>query len=59
MTLTVHKKELIIYIIFLAASVVFASFFGGPVAYAFLYGMLLLIPVSIIYTVSNYWFLRV
>ena len=59
MTLTVHKKELIIYLIFLAASIVFASFFGGPVAYGFLYGMLLLIPLSILYTVSNYLFLRV
>ena len=59
MTLTVHKKSLIIYFIFLIAATVFASFFGGPVAYGLLYGTLLLLPLSIFYTASNYWFLRV
>ena len=59
MNLTVHKRKAFVYLLFLAASIVFASFFGGPVAYGLLYGMIFLLPLSILYTVLNYSFLRV
>ncbi len=43
-----------IYIIFLTAGIVFASFYGGLLPFVILYGLLLLIPVSIAYMVANY-----
>ena len=49
----------VIYIIFLIAAIVFASFFGGLLPYVILYGILLLIPVSIAYIVVNFIFLQV
>jgi uncharacterized protein (DUF58 family) len=59
MKLEIHKKGLIIYSMVLIASVVFSSFYGGPVSYGLLYGLLLLLPLSILYTCYNYWFLKV
>ncbi|WP_029233136.1 DUF58 domain-containing protein [Butyrivibrio sp. VCB2006] len=59
MKITVCKLRLIIYLIVLIASLVFASFYGGPVAFAWLYAVLLLIPVSILYIFINNSFLRI
>lgn len=59
MKITINKKGLIIYLTALVAGIVFASFYGGPVAYAPLFALLLIIPVSVIYIVLNYAFLRV
>ena len=59
MTITVHKKGLFIYLLALVSSIVFSSFYGGPVSYAFLYAMLLLIPTSIIYIFINNHFLQI
>ena len=54
-----HKKGVCIYLIFLAASLVFASFYGGAVSFVWLYALLLLIPVAFIYLVVNYRFLSI
>ncbi|MBR5635808.1 MAG: DUF58 domain-containing protein [Pseudobutyrivibrio sp.] len=43
----------------LALSIAFASNYGGPVSYVWLYGMLLIIPLSIFYTILNYKFLNI
>ena len=59
MKITIIKKGLIIYLAALVAGIIFASFYGGPVAYAPLFALLLIIPVSIIYIVLNYALLRV
>jgi len=59
MKITLFRKNFILYLFSLVAGIVFASFYGGPVAYAPLYALLLIIPVSLIYIVLNYAFLRV
>ena len=43
----------------LVLSVIFASYYGGPVSFVWLYGMLLIIPLSIFYTIVNYKFLNI
>ena len=58
MNLHIHPKGAAIYFICLAASVVFASFYGGPVSFAWLYACLLLLPLSALYILLNYHFLR-
>ena len=57
MSIVFHKRGLIIYCIALALSIVFASFFGGPVSFVWLYAMLLLVPISFLYIFINYKFL--
>lgn len=59
MKIKVQKWKFIIYLVVVAACFVFASFYGGPVAFAWLYGVLLLIPVSILYIFVNNSFLRI
>ncbi len=58
MKITFTKANLLIYLLLLAAAIVFASFYGGPVAYAPLFALLLLIPVSFLYILTGYTFLR-
>ncbi len=43
------KKRLFTYIVILILSIVFASFYGGPVSFVWLYAVLLLFPVSVLY----------
>ena len=43
------KKRLITYILILILSIIFASFYGGPVSFVWLYACLFTIPVSAIY----------
>ncbi len=59
MNLTINTKGLLVYLAALIAGIVFSSFYGGPVAYAPLFALLLLIPVSILYIILNFRFLRV
>ena len=59
MNILIHKRGLLLYLAVLAASLVFASFYGGPVSFGWLYAILLLIPVSIVYIFVNSTFLRI
>ena len=52
-------KNLLIYLAALIAGIVFASFHGGPVAYAPLAVLLLFLPVSVIYILISFKILRV
>ena len=54
-----HKKTLIPYLLILAASLAFSSYYGGPASFAWLYAVLLLLPFSAVYIAANYAFLRV
>ena len=57
----IHVKlpGLIIYAVLLAASLVFASFYGGVLPFVLLYGILLFFPVSLVYLILNYHYLNV
>ena len=59
MSIQVNKVRIIIYFIVISACLVFASYYGGPVSYAPLYGALLIFPVSAAYIFLNFRFLRV
>ncbi len=59
MRITFLRKNLLLYSLFLTASIVFSSFYGGPISYALLYAFILLIPVSVIYIFINFNSLRV
>ncbi|WP_026494883.1 DUF58 domain-containing protein [Butyrivibrio sp. WCD3002] len=59
MNISVNKKGMIIHLIVVAASLVFASFYGGPVSFAWLYAVLLLVPFSAVYIFLNFRFLRI
>lgn len=59
MKITFHKKGLCLYFLFLIASLVFASFYGGAVSFVWLYALILLIPVSFFYILINYKFLSI
>ena len=54
MNLRIHPKGAAIYLFCLAAGVAFASFYGGPVSFAWLYACLLLLPLSALYIFLNY-----
>ncbi len=58
MKITFTKVNLLIYLTALLAVMVFASFYGGPIAYAPLFALLFLIPVSMLYILTNFIFLR-
>ncbi len=53
-----HAKGMALYLAATAGSLVFSSFYGGPAAFAWLYAMLLLIPLSAAYIFANFLFLR-
>lgn len=59
MKIQINKIRLIIYLAVMTASLVFSSFYGGPVSYAWLYAIVLLLPVSLLYIFLNYRFLRI
>ena len=52
-------KALIIYLVLLTASVVFASFYGGLFPFVILYGMLFFISVLLVFILLEYHFLSV
>lgn len=59
MKVSVSKRGVLIYLAILAGSLIFSSFYGGPVSFALLYTILLIIPISILYMIINFAFLRV
>ena len=59
MKITFKKSNLLIYLAALIVAVVFASFYGGPVAYAPLFVLLLHIPVSFLYILISFRFLMI
>ena len=59
MKIRIHPQGASIYLAALAAGVAFASFRGGPVSYAWLFAVLLLLPLSALYLYANCRFLSV
>ncbi len=59
MKINPHKGRLFIYGAVLIVSIVFASYYGGPISYLWLYAMLFLIPLSGFYLFFNYKTLRI
>ena len=59
MRIYIHKKSVCIYLLILTGCLIFSSFYGGPVSYALLYALLLIIPFSMIYIFLNYRFLSI
>ena len=59
MQIHIDLKGLILYLAVLAASLVLASFYGGPLVFAWLYAILLMLPLSGAYIFLNYRYLRI
>ena len=59
MKIRVEKRRFIVYVVVLAASIVFASYFGGPVSFVWLYAMILVLPLSVLYLFVSYHYLRI
>lgn len=59
MKIFLHKREILVFIVLLILSIVFSSFYGGPVTFAWLYALLLILPLSALYIALNYFFLSV
>ena len=59
MQIHIDLKGLTLYLAVLAASLVLASFYGGPLVFAWLYAILLMLPLSGVYILLNYRFLRI
>ena len=53
------KRNRIIYFLLCVAALILASFYGGPVSYSLLFGLLLVTPVSLIYLLAVYFFFRI
>ena len=53
------KRNRIIYFILCIASVVLASFYGGPISYSILFGVLLAAPVALIYLLTVFFFFKI
>lgn len=53
MRITFNKKGILYYLVFLAGSLMLASFCGGPVSFVLLYGLLLILPLSLVYIFIN------
>ncbi len=52
------KRNRIIYFLLCIAAIVLASFYGGPVSYSLLFGLLLITPVSLLYLLTVYIFFK-
>ncbi len=52
------RKNRIIYYLLCIAALVFASFYGGPVSYTILFGLILVTPVSYAYLLTVYFFFK-
>ncbi len=59
MKVSIRRKGLVLYLLLVAASLAFSSFYAGPFSFAWLYAILLLIPLSAFYIFMNCRFLRV
>lgn len=53
------RKNRIIYYLLCAAALAFASFYGGPVSYTILFGLILVMPVSLAYLLTVYYFFKI
>ncbi len=53
------RKNRIIYYLLCAAALAFASFYGGPVSYTILFGLVLVMPVSFAYLLTVYSFFKI
>ena len=53
------KRNRIIYFTICVLALVLASFYGGPVSYSILFGLILVAPVSLIYLLTVYAFFRI
>ncbi|MBO4559575.1 MAG: DUF58 domain-containing protein [Lachnospiraceae bacterium] len=53
------RRNRIIYYLLCAAALAFASFYGGPVSYTILFGLILVTPVSYAYLLAVYSFFRI
>ena len=53
------RKNRIIYYLLCAAALAFASFYGGPVSYTLLFGLILVMPVSLAYLLTVYYFFKI
>ncbi len=59
MSVRFDLKGCIIYLLLFIACMVFASFYGGLLPYTLLFGVILILPVSVLMTVLNYHFISV
>ena len=59
MKIRFRLKRMLLYFAVLTGSLVFSSYYGGPASFAWLYAVLLLLPLSALYILANYIFLRV
>ncbi|MCR5403917.1 MAG: DUF58 domain-containing protein [Butyrivibrio sp.] len=57
MKIVVDKKGLLVYLLILVLSVLFASFYGGPVSFVWLHAILLIFPISVLYIFLSHYFL--
>lgn len=57
MKIIVDKKGLLVYILILALSILFSSFYGGPVSFVWLHAVLLIFPISFLYIFLGHHFL--
>ena len=53
------RRNRIIYYLLCAAALAFASFYGGPVSYTILFGLVLVAPLSYAYLYVVYSFFRI
>lgn len=53
------KRNRIIYFILCILALVLASFYGGPISYSILFGLILIMPVSFVYLLIVYWCFRI
>ncbi|MBO7633367.1 MAG: DUF58 domain-containing protein [Lachnospiraceae bacterium] len=53
------RKNRIIYYLLCATALAFASFYGGPVSYTILFGLIFIMPVSLAYLLTVYYFFKI
>ena len=53
------RRNRIIYYILCISALVLASFYGGPISYSLLFGLILIAPVSFAYLLTVYFFFRI
>ncbi|MCR5322364.1 MAG: DUF58 domain-containing protein [Lachnospiraceae bacterium] len=52
------RRNRLIYYVLCISAIVLASFYGGPISYSILFGLILITPVSFAYLLIVYWFFR-
>lgn len=59
MKIDTDKRRLLVYVIVLILSVIFASFHGGPVSFVWLHATLLFLPIAFLYIFLSFRFLAI